>query len=219
MAGKIDTILFDFDGTLLDTNELIIQTFMAVLGKHYPGRFTREDCLMFIGPSLKETFDEIDPAMTGELMKEYREWNAQMHDELAAEFPAVTETLRLLKAKGLKLAIVSTKRRDVLARGIGLMGVDDIFDCVIGLDDVTRPKPDPEPLIKAMDLLGADPAHTLMVGDNSHDIEGGKNAGVQTAGVAWSAKGEAYLSKFEPDFMLQGMEDLLEIVDRQEAVR
>ncbi|MET3576709.1 pyrophosphatase PpaX [Bhargavaea ullalensis] len=219
MADKINTILFDFDGTLLDTNELIIQTFMAVLGKHYPGRFDREDCLSFIGPSLKETFDSIDPAMTEQLVREYREWNAEMHDEMVAEYPAVTETLRLLKAKGLKLAVVSTKRRDVLARGMALMGVEDVFDCVIGLDDVTRPKPDPEPLQKAMDLLGAEPSRTLMVGDNSHDIEGGKNAGTRTAGVAWSAKGEAFLAKFEPDYMLHGMGDLLEIVDSQVKAR
>lgn len=215
MADKIDTILFDFDGTLLDTNELILQTFMAVLGKHYPGRFDREDCLAFMGPTLRETFEAIDPEMAETLILEYREWNAAMHDEMVTEFPDVTETLRLLKGKGIKLAVVSTKRRDVLARGMKLMDVEDVFDCVIGLDDVSRAKPDPEPLQKAMDMLGSVPASTLMVGDNYHDIEGGKNAGTLTAGVAWSAKGEAFLAKYEPDFMLQGMKDLLDIVDRQ----
>ena len=69
----ITTLLFDFDGTLLDTNDLIIQTFLSVLGNRYPGRFTKEDCLHFIGPSLKQTFDSIDETLTDELIQEYQD--------------------------------------------------------------------------------------------------------------------------------------------------
>ena len=217
MTKPITTLLFDFDGTLLDTNELIIQTFLSVLGHHYPGRFSREDTLHFIGPSLKQTFDAIDPGRTEELIEEYRKLNKIMHDELVSDYDGVPETLRLLKARGLKMAIVSTKRRETILHGLNLMGITDVFDAIIGLDQVNNPKPDPEPLELALELLGSTPEEALMIGDNSHDIDGGKNAGVRTAGVAWSVKGEAFLASLEPDFMLQHISDLLEMT--KEAVQ
>lgn len=212
-SKPITTLLFDFDGTLLDTNELIIQTFLSVLGKRYPGRFTKEDVLHFIGPSLKQTFDSIDETLTEELIKEYRAWNIEMHDQMAVEFDGVTDTLRILKARGIKMAIVSTKRQDIIQRGLKLMGIEDIFEVVIALDDVVNPKPDPEPIVLALNRLNASKEEALMIGDNSHDIEGGHNAGVRTAGVAWTAKGEAFLATFKPTYMLQHITDLLEIVD------
>lgn len=212
-SKPITTLLFDFDGTLLDTNELIIQTFLSVLGKRYPGRFTKEDVLHFIGPSLKQTFDSIDETLTEELIKEYRAWNIEMHDQMAVEFDGVADTLRILKARGIKMAIVSTKRQDIIQRGLKLMGIEDIFEVVIALDDVVNPKPDPEPIVLALNRLNASKEEALMIGDNSHDIEGGHNAGVRTAGVAWTAKGEAYLATFNPTYMLKHITDLLEIVD------
>ena len=209
----ITTLLFDFDGTLLDTNELIIQTFLSVLGKRFPGRFTREDVLHFIGPSLKQTFNQIDEDLTEELILEYRAWNIEMHDQMVVEFDGVSETLRLLKSRGIKMAIVSTKKHDVILRGIKFMGIEDIFEIVIALDDVINPKPNPEPILLALERLDAKPEEALMVGDNSHDIEGGQNAFVRTAGVAWTAKGEAYLATFKPTYMLQHISELLEIVE------
>lgn len=217
MTKEITTLLFDFDGTLLDTNELIIQTFLSVLGKHFPGRFEREDVMHFIGPSLNQTFDAIDSERSAELIAEYRELNKTMHDDLVTEYDGVPETLRLLKARGLKMAIVSTKRCETITHGLELMGVSDIFDVMVGLEEVKNPKPDPEPVLLALEQLGSSPDEALMIGDNSHDIEGGKNAGVRTAGVAWSAKGEAFLATYNPDFMLQHISDLLELT--KEAVQ
>lgn len=214
---KISTLLFDFDGTLLDTNELIIQTFLVVLDEHYPGRFDRQDALSFIGPSLKQTFMTIDPAYAEERIEQFRTINRMLHDELVEEYDGVSETLRLLKAQGLKMAIVSTKRSDTIRHGLKLMGISDVFDVIVGLDHVANPKPDPEPLHLALTQLGSSPEEALMIGDNSHDIEGGKNAGVRTAGVAWAAKGEELLASFNPDFMLQHISDLLDMT--KEAVK
>lgn len=212
MAKPITTLLFDFDGTLLDTNELIIQTFQYVLGNHYPGRYERIDILPFLGPTLHESFDSIDPEKTEQLIVEYRAWNKSMHDELSSEFDGVSETMRLLKAAGMKMAIVSTKRTEMIMKGLELLDVEGVFDEVIAMDDVTRTKPDPEPILLALERLGATADEALMIGDNYHDIVGGKNAGVRTAGVAWSAKGEAFLQTFNPDYMLQHISELLELV-------
>lgn len=217
MTGPIRTLLFDFDGTLLDTNELIIQTFKAVLDENFAGRYEREDILHFIGPSLEQTFTMLAPERVEELTGKYRALNKIMHDELVEEYDGVSETLRLLKARGMKMAIVSTKRNATIRRGLELMGVSDVFDEIISLDEVKHPKPDPEPILLALERLGVSAEEALMIGDNSHDIEGGKNAGVRTAGVAWSIKGEAFLAGFEPDYMLQHISDLLELT--KEAAR
>src|SRR5690606_28439219 len=98
-------------------------------------------------------------------------------------------------------AIVSTKKNHMVRKGIELLDAGDVFDEIIGLDDVLKPKPDPEPILLALKRLDVDRDEALMVGDNYHDIVGGQNAGVRTVGVAWSAKGEDFLQKYNPDFM------------------
>ena len=205
-------LLFDFDGTLLDTNELIIETFMHVLNKRFPGQYQPVDCMKFIGPSLAETFTEIAPGEAEQLIKEYREWNAVHHDELVKEYDGVVETLEKLKEIGIRLVIVSTKRRDTIARGLEIMGAAHLFEFVVGLDDVTHVKPNPEPILLAIEKLGVTKEDVIMIGDNSHDIEGGKNGGVRTAGVAWALKGQDFLQQFNPDYMLEHMSDLISIV-------
>ncbi|PID14113.1 pyrophosphatase PpaX [Sporosarcina sp. P34] len=207
----ITTLLFDFDGTLADTNELILSTFQYVLEKYFPGRFQREEMLPFIGPTLHDTFSSIAPDMTEELVADYREWNLAHHDDYVTEFEGVTDTLRKLYDLGLKMAVVSTKKRDMVERGIDLLGIAPYFETVIGLDDVTNPKPDPEPILLALQRLDRTAEESLMIGDNFHDILGGQNAGTRTAAVAWALKGEKYLQTFKPDFMLQHMSDLLKI--------
>lgn len=212
MTKKITALIFDFDGTLLDTNELIIQTFQHVLDKYFPGEFGREEILPFLGPTLHETFEAIDKAQSEEMIADYRAWNIAHHDQVAVEFDRVSETLNALKELGMKMAVVSTKKNDMVMRGVNLLDVDGVFDTIIGLDDVSKPKPDPEPILLALERLGVAKDEALMIGDNLHDIVGGQNAGVRTAGVAWTIKGEAFLRKFNPDFMLNHITDLLKIV-------
>ncbi|WP_192598699.1 pyrophosphatase PpaX [Sporosarcina limicola] len=216
MTKPITTLLFDFDGTLLDTNELIIQTFQSVLNNHYPGKYERIDILPFLGPTLMESFASVDPEKVEQFIEEYRAWNVSMHDELAIEFDGVSETLKFLKAAGMKMAIVSTKKNDMVMKGLDLLDAEGVFDTVIGFDDVTNTKPHPEPILLALERLDTTKEETLMIGDNFHDIEGGKNAGVRTAGVAWSAKGEAFLQTYNPDYMLHHISDLLKIVRGEE---
>ncbi|WHZ02321.1 pyrophosphatase PpaX [Neobacillus sp. YX16] len=212
MKSNINTILFDLDGTLIDTNELIISTYLHTLEKYYPGKYTREDVLPFLGPTLHDVFGKMDPDRVEEMVLEYRTYNLANHDALVKEFVGVMETIETLKKKGYKLAIVTTKREDVAFKGLRLMKLDSYFDVMIAYDHVKKVKPDPEPIFLALEKLGSKPEEALMVGDNFHDVLAGKNAGTKTAGVAWSIKGREYLAKYEPDFMLENMTDLLSIL-------
>lgn len=208
----VKALLFDFDGTLLNTNDLIIQTFMHVLNERFPGQYSPKDCLKFIGPSLKQTFNDIAPGEEEALIAKYRTWNIEHHDELVSQYPDVVSTLEQLKAQGIRLAIVSTKRNETIDRGLAILGATHLFDVRIGTDDVNNVKPDPEPVLLALKQLGIEKEYAIMIGDNSHDIEAGHRAGVRAAGVVWAIKGEAYLQQFKPEYMLQHMSDLLDIV-------
>ncbi|AIE61311.1 pyrophosphatase PpaX [Bacillus methanolicus] len=212
MNTKINTVLFDLDGTLIDTNELIISSFLHTLEKYYPGKYKRADVIPFMGPTLEETFEGINKDWAEDMAKTYREFNISNHDLFVKEFDGVYETVRILKENGFKLGIVTTKRLDVALKGVKLTKLDEFFDCIVAIEHVKKPKPDPEPILLALERLRSVPEEALMVGDNHHDILGGKNAGTKTAGVAWSLKGKDYLAQFEPDYMLDNMSDLLSIL-------
>ncbi|WP_106496695.1 pyrophosphatase PpaX [Lentibacillus sp. Marseille-P4043] len=208
---SIHTILFDLDGTLIDTNELIIASFKHTFD-HYGKNFTREKAIEFIGPPLKESFETVDPSQADTMVETYRQHNLEHHDEYVTAFPFVIETLEHLREQGIQLGVVTTKMWDTVDKGLKLTGMDPFFETVITLDDVTHAKPHPEPIIKAMHDLNAKAESTLMVGDNSHDIEAGQNAGVQTAGVAWSLKGKEMLEAYHPTYMLNDIRDLFSIL-------
>ncbi|WP_456277701.1 pyrophosphatase PpaX [Bacillus sp. AK128] len=210
---KVNTLLFDLDGTLIDTNELIISSFLHTLDHYYPEQYKREDAISFIGPPLYDTFVAIDESRVEEMITTYREHNLSHHDQLVTEFEGVYETIEALHKKGYKLGIVTTKLRHTVNMGLKLTKLDQFFDVVVTLDDVENAKPDPEPVEKALAQLGEKPEEAIMVGDNHHDILSGQNAGTKTAGVAWSLKGVDYLQSFKPDYMLHNMRDLLAILE------
>ncbi|WP_423408180.1 pyrophosphatase PpaX [Heyndrickxia sp. MSNUG] len=212
MSNKIDTVLFDLDGTLIDTNELIVSSFLHTMEHYYPGQYQRADVLPFLGPSLQETFEPMNPEGYEEMITTYRTYNLANHDLLVKEFEGVYETVRTLKENGFHLGIVTTKRSDVVAMGLKLTGLDEFFEVIVALDHVKNPKPDPEPLLKALELLGSSPERAVMVGDNHHDILGGKNAGTKTIGVSWSIKGREHLEQYKPDYILDKMADILPIL-------
>lgn len=198
---SINTILFDLDGTLLDTNELIQKSFEYTF-EYFGYSFTKEEILQFNGPPLMETFSKVNPDLAEEMVKVYRKHNHENHEKYVKLFPNVKETLDVLKENGKKLAIVTAKMRSGVELGLQLTKIKQYFDAIVTIDDVKNPKPHPEPVLKAMSELDVEKDESIMVGDNYHDIESGKNAGIKTVGVAWSVKGEDYLRQFKPTYMI-----------------
>nr|WP_295971578.1 pyrophosphatase PpaX [uncultured Bacillus sp.] len=212
MNKHISTLLFDLDGTLINTNELIINSFLHTLEKFYPNKYKREDVIPFMGPPLEETFSKVDPDKLDLLRQTYISFNKEQHDHYVTEFAGVYEAMEALKKSGYKLGIVTTKRAEIVQMGLRLTNLTPFFETVVAFEDVNKVKPDPEGVNKALSYFGASPEEAIMVGDNYHDIKAGKNAGTKTAGVAWSLKGKEFLQRWEPDYMLETMEDLLHIL-------
>ncbi|MDQ0159623.1 pyrophosphatase PpaX [Alkalibacillus salilacus] len=208
----IKTLLFDLDGTLIDSNDLIVESFRYTLKKHTDRDYSRDEILPFIGPPLRDTMEKIDPNQVDELMTTYREHNLSNHDAYIKMYDGVYEAIRELHEDGYPMAIVTTKIQSSAQKGLELTGLDEFFDVIIGLDNVEEAKPSADPVLRGMRALNGEAASTIMIGDNSHDIEAGQNAGVKTAAVGWAAKGHDYVQSFNPDYILDDMSDLLDIV-------
>lgn len=208
---SIRTILFDLDGTLIDTNELIIASFTHTIEKYSDRAYGREEILDFIGPPLRDSLKLIDPDRVEEMVETYRKHNIDNHHAYVRAYDGVVDTIKQLNESGYRLGIVTTKMRHTVQMGLELTGLDGMFETIITLDDVANAKPHPEPVIKALQALDSKASEAIMVGDNTHDIEAGKNAGTQTAGVAWTVKGRDVLDQLKPDFMLNHMSELIEI--------
>jgi len=209
----IKAVFFDFDGTLVDTNPLIIRTFEETFGALMPGRpMSQEEILDCIGPTLEETGNKYFADKASDFVSHYRELNLRYHDEMVEIYPGIDGMLSALKGMGLSLAIVSSKKRDVVLRGLRLMDLEKYFDFILAGDEVANPKPHQEPIEIALRFFGLKPSEAVMVGDNSHDIHAAQNAGVTSIGVGWAFKGADYLKKFAPDYIIKDADEMIEIV-------
>ncbi|RSK28568.1 pyrophosphatase PpaX [Bacillus sp. HMF5848] len=208
-----NTILFDLDGTLINTNELIIQSFEHTLKTYGFHDHSREDILQFIGPTLAQTFGKMNKEQAEEMIDTYRTFNISKHDELVEQYEGVFETVQALHEKGYKLGIVTSKQRTTVEMGLKLTKLDQFFDVVVTADDVVEPKPAAEPIEKALVALEAKASEAIMVGDNHHDVVSGQNAGVATVAVSWTLKGAEYLKQYNPDYLIDHMSELLKIVE------
>lgn len=205
----IDTILFDLDGTLLDTNQLIMDTFKQVLSNNFKDlKLEDKDYLSFIGPSLHETFSRFsnDEVKIERLMDEYKVINIANHEKYVKPYNNAIKLLDEL-SKNYKLGIVSTKKYEVILIGLGLFDMVKYFDVIVAAETVEKKKPDPSGIYYAMDKLNSSDA--IFIGDNKSDILAGKNANLKTIGVSYSYKLDDLINS-KPDYMI---DDLIEVLD------
>ncbi|MBH5320854.1 pyrophosphatase PpaX [Paenibacillus sp. GSMTC-2017] len=211
--SKVRTMLFDLDGTILDTNELIIQSFLESLKGTVPEGFNREHIIPSMGQPLTDQMklfsglQEVD-----HLVASYREINLRLHDEMVKPFEHVVEVIEKLHSQGIQVGIVTTKMRLTTERGLKFVGIYDYVDAIVSIDDVTHPKPHPEPVSKAIKLLEADPATTIMVGDSTVDMQSAVAAGAIAVGVAWSLKGGQVLRDAGATYVIDDMKELYSFI-------
>ena len=208
---RLNTVLFDLDGTLIDSIRLIIDSYHHTLEVHGLPARTDEEWLDGIGTPLRVQFAEWahdEPQMEA-MIATYRDYNILHHDTRVTVYPGVGEVVRAVRAAGCRTGLVTSKNRVGAFRGLRLAGLEETMDVVIGADDVLHPKPHREPVDRAVAQLGADPATTVYVGDSIHDMQSGRSAGVLTAAVLWGPFGRSELAPAEPDFWLDAPRDLL----------
>ncbi|MBK7876289.1 MAG: HAD-IA family hydrolase [Planctomycetes bacterium] len=212
----IDTVLFDLDGTLIDSIELIRRSYDHTLHVHLGRAMDQREWLSGLGRPLKWQFAQFtdDPREVDAMVATYREWNLAHHDELVVPYPGVVEAVRTLHERGATLAIVTSKLHASARRGLAHCGFDPAwFGVVIGSDDVTEHKPHPRPVLAALERLERDAKRAVMVGDSPHDLASGRAAGTQTAAVAWGPFEHAELRASAPDHWLDAADALARLVD------
>ena len=182
---RFPVVLFDLDGTLVDSAAIILGSFHHATETVLQRRFPDEQIRSQIGgTNLVHQMQLLDPERSDELVRVYREHNDPQYSELAC-FPGMLDVLARLTDEGRRLAIVTAKRKhtvDLVFEGAEIAGY---FDVVVGSDDTERHKPDPEPVLKALELLDARPADAAYVGDSPFDMAAAKGAGVFAVAVGW----------------------------------
>jgi pyrophosphatase PpaX len=206
----LSTFLFDLDGTLIDSIELILRSYRHTMRLHR-GHEPPDDVWMEgLGTPLWVQFRQFteDPAEIEAMVATYRAYNLAHHDEMVRPYAGVVEAVLALRDQGKTLGLVTSKMRSGAVRGLKVAGLEDAFQVIVGADEVTHPKPHPEPVLTALERLGAAAAGAVFVGDSRHDVECGRAAGVKTAAVLWGPFDRAHLEDLEPDYWLETPADL-----------
>ncbi len=213
--AAIQTVLFDLDGTLIDSIRLILDSYHHTLATHGIPPRTDEDWLRGVGTPLNVQFAEWrdDRGTLEAMVATYREYNLAHHDRMVTVYPGVVAAVGSIRAAGRRTGLVTSKNRQGAMRGLTLVRLEAKMDVLVCADEVTNPKPHPEPVEKAVALLGADPGTTVYVGDSIHDMVSGRAAGVRTAAALWGPFGREHLELAAPDYWLETPADLLTLLD------
>lgn len=211
---RFPIVLFDLDGTLIDSGPIILESMQhavrTVLGREIP----REQLGLTIGgQGIVAQMEAIDVEHSGELLEAYREHNDGLHDTLEA-FDDLLALLPELRAQGRRLGIVTAKRHRTVALALDRFpALREDFDTVVAHEDTERHKPDPEPVLLAVERLGGLPGQAAYVGDSPFDIRAAKAAQVFAVAVAWGGihPDERLLAE-EPDAFVRTPEELLGVI-------
>lgn len=209
----MNTYLFDLDGTLLDSIELILASFHHTARVHLGREHSDAFWLAGVGTPLRDQLHKIarSDAELQAMLETYRTFNLERHDEMAKPYPGVVQVVRQLHRDGAKLALVTSKLSTGAIRGLQLLELEDELRVRVCADDVVHGKPHPEPVLKALAALDAQPQDAVFIGDSAHDIESGRAAGVATAAVSWGPFPRQLLEAVGPSHWIERPEQLLEL--------
>ncbi len=209
----LHTILLDLDGTLVDSKDLIVASWRHTMAVHFGHVPPDEVWLRTMGQPLKvqfreyvDTREEVQP-----LVDTYVEHNLREHGRYIRRFPGVRETIGQLRQRGLRVGIVTSKATPGTKASLAACDLDEsMFDVIITSDEPVPHKPDPAPILLALDRLGVAPDTATYVGDSVWDIRAGRAAGVFTVAALWGPFSEALLAAENPDAFLSAFGDLPE---------
>ena len=208
-------ILFDFDGTLVNTNDVILASWQHTY-RHYLGHEMPVDHITscFGEPlllTMEREFPGVDPQESADV---YRQFQLENADKLVTIFPGIKELLADLKAAGYVLGIVTSRTRESALRYMDMFGITSYFSDLVTCDDTTVHKPNPEPILLAMSKLGASAEESIMIGDSPFDIKCANNAGVDSVTVNWriTCDETSVIDDAKVDYWIHQPSDLVELL-------
>lgn len=216
--SRIDTVLMDFDGTMMDTNDVIIRSWQETYRVLRGEEGSLEEILATFGEPLELSMENLFPEVPlEESLPIYRGYQRDNFLKSIRLFPGVIELLDELKARGYKLGMATSRLRFTTEQAVEKFGLDRYFEHIVTADDVTRHKPDPQVVEIILQKLGSAPERSVLVGDTIHDIQCAKNAGVMSVLVGWSMtlsgkKKEDFPPEDTPDHIIHAPGELLTIL-------
>jgi pyrophosphatase PpaX len=207
-------VLFDLDGTLIDSIPLILSSMKAAFEGH-PRPPPVAEWVALIGTPLDAMIRRwaVDEADVERLKERYKVHQWAHHDAMVHAFPGVPEVLDLLSARGVRMAVVTSKLEPSARRSLDFLGLTRHFELVVGLEATGRHKPDPAPVLHALERLGARPDDAVFVGDSPHDVLAGNAAGVATVATLWGPFSREELALARPTAWAARVEDLVGVLE------
>jgi pyrophosphatase PpaX len=207
-------VLFDLDGTLIDSIPLILSSMKAAFEGH-PRPPPVAEWVALIGTPLDAMIRRwaVDEADVERLKERYKVHQWAHHDAMVHAFPGVPEVLDLLSARGVRMAVVTSKLEPSARRSLDFLGLTRHFELVVGLEATGRHKPDPAPVLHALERLGARPDEAVFVGDSPHDVLAGNAAGVATVATLWGPFSREELALARPTAWAERVEDLVGVLE------
>lgn len=207
--NSVKTILFDMDGTLLDSRQSVIEAVFKTADHYAPGRF----CYSEIEARFGETWDSFTRLLgcpdKDAVVQTYTDFLVGGSEKLIKPFPGVVENLKRLHQQGYKMAIVTNNLRNLAIRSLMFNKIESFFEVVVSIDDVKNGKPHPEPIKKACKHLGVKSNEVLMIGDTIYDLKAARAAGTKCAIVDWY---KSYASQLLPDYYFYNIHEFTEII-------
>lgn len=205
-------ILFDLDGTLADTDLLLVEAFLQFYRKFKPNEKVSFRLLAsFSGPTLTEIFEKYFPSYNSEeLIEVFKTFSLPLYNTFVEAYKGTFEGLKKLKEHGIHIAVITSKKREPSLRTIESIGLTPYVDLLVAWDDVIKPKPDTEGIERALKFFNAEKKDTLFVGDGINDFFAAKNASLDVAMVSWNIRGK--LSNVTPTYYVSTWKELVEVI-------
>jgi len=212
-------LLFDLDGTLVDSIDLILTSFRHTFRTHLGEAPPDERWMAGVGTPLVSQIRSLvsDEALVAPMSQTYRAFQLEHHDRLLKEFEGVRETVTELKARGHPIGLVTSKMEDLARRALRRTSLDNLIDAIVAFESSPRHKPDPLPVLVALETLGVASQDALFVGDTPHDIVAGNAADVPTVAALWGPFSAEALRAVKPSFTLSHIRELPPLVASIEA--
>ena len=208
MAPLFKAVVFDLDGTLVDSVELITVSFQHAIREVLGREASREEAIQHVGTPLKEQMLRISSEHADELLTVYREFNHREHDRMLKLYDGILELLNRLTKAGCRLGLVTSKSRPTTQMAFDLTGIEPYFDATVCCDEAPGNKPSAAPILYCLERLGVLPAEAAYIGDSPADIQAAHAALVTGIAVTWGVFDTDTLTAEKPEILVHTMSQL-----------
>lgn len=211
---RIEAVLFDNDGTIIDSAAAIAQAFDHAFTTVCDAVPPLDEFMGLVGIPLREQMRHFAPGQVEELVAAYRDFNALHHDRLVRVYPNVKDALEELAGNGMRMGMVTSKLHAIAIRGLALFDIDGYFEEVVGADDCELHKPDPAPLLLCAEKMGVDIGRCLYVGDSPYDLQAANAAGAISVAALWGMYEPLVLRRESPRYEARDIREVPDIASR-----